>query len=257
MDPLTYILHLSLSLSLFFFPFRLMTQLADQLKNRPFDIQDTAHILSTHNNGYASRTPNIINENDGSTTNALQVARLHTSLDNRQDTIEPKQHIFAPDVSSNTRVLAEACVDYSCGRAKAKVSVCNNEHQSKDESIVVKETNDVYSCGRRNGLDPTPGELRGLKKFEYLPRKSKIPEYKGACANVKSLAISDHLSSASTASKYSGYRSRRNSGLREDCPKNIPEARLNKYSACTSRRNGLQDKCDAVSRNALRSCSKK
>lgn len=235
-----------------------MTQLADHLKNRPYEIQD-AHILSTHNNGYTSRTPNCITETDRSTTNGLQVARFHSSLDNRRDIIEPKylsEHILGPHVSNNTKVVvAEACLD-SYGKAKAKVSVCSNE-QSKDESIVRDEANDVSSCGRRNGLDPTPGELRGQRKFEYLPRKSKIPEYKGRCANVKSIAISDHLSSPSTASKYSGYgRSRRNPDLRENCPRNIPEARLNKYSACISRKNGLQDKCDAVSQNALKSCSK-
>ncbi|OXU31827.1 hypothetical protein TSAR_004055 [Trichomalopsis sarcophagae] len=231
---------------------RLMTQLADQLKNRPHEIQD-AHVLSTHDNGYALRTPNYSTETDRSTTNGLQVARLHSSLDNRRDIIEPKslsEHILGPDVSNNTRlVVAEACVD-SSGRAKAKVSVCNNE-QSKDESILKEEAKDVYTCGRRNGLDPTPGELRGLRKFEYLPKKSKIPEYKGGCANVKSIAISDHLSSASTASKYSGYGSRRNSGMKEAvCPRNIPEARLNKYRACASRKNGLQDKCDAHSKES-------
>lgn len=43
-------------------------------------------------------------------------------------------------------------------------------------------------------------------------------------------------------------------GIPEDCARHIPDHRLIKYVACKSRHNGLQDECDPISEEALRTC---
>ena len=234
-----------------------MTELVDQLKSNPSGIRDV-RLLSSHKDEHpSSDTPS----HDTSPHEALQVAphSRHLAPDIKKQRAE---YICGPDVA----ITAETSVD-SSGRAHAKLTMrTDNEREKPKETLLCqrvkkKGKEEVFVCRRRNGLDPTPAELRGERKFEYLPLKSNIPEYNtsksGKCG--KPIVLSDHMSNGSA---HLGSKFRRNTDvypggmMKKNCPANIPEERLNKYDTCINRRNGLQDKCDAVSKNALKSCRK-
>ena len=166
--------------------------------------------------------------------------------------VAPTELHLGPGIKA--AIVAQACAE--TGRAEAKLLLSSDREPKPPHQPAC--TPEPPPCGRRNGLDPTHSELRGQRKFEYLPRSSKIPDYKGAKCRTGGLVLSDHLS---TSSAGSGLSCRKRVGLpvpppKPACPKNIPAARLAKYTACISKNNGLQDRCDSVAKYALKTCCK-
>ncbi|KAJ8673028.1 hypothetical protein QAD02_004289 [Eretmocerus hayati] len=118
----------------------------------------------------------------------------------------------------------------------------------------VRQHEEMYH--KRNGLDPTFAEMKGLKKFQCVPVKPAIPDYSsrgGKCAGQRT-ALSDHMSSSSNASKCSAVQPRWNPQPKRDCPKNLPAERINRFKACINRKDGMQDKCDPLAKSALKDC---
>ncbi|KAL7295857.1 hypothetical protein TKK_0010902 [Trichogramma kaykai] len=185
--------------------------------------------------------------------------------------LKPRQYHSAsltnnPPTTKST-ITAETIIDAKgCAATKVSVSTdqCRKEYPGQQSNQCYNDSlpnnNIILSCGRRNGLDPTFRECRGMKKFQYLPLKPTIgPALSNSsnCAN-KMFALSD--SSSTLASKPACFRSRQDSpvisGLRENCLKNIPRQRLIKYNSCINRNNGLQDRCDPVTKHAISKCCK-
>jgi hypothetical protein len=124
-----------------------------------------------------------------------------------------------------------------------------------------KDCEGPVSCAfreKRNGLEPSPAELRA-RKFIYLPLKSKALDCRERIGRRGPSLIGDYCGSkVSVNSRSSGnyFANRITPAVAEmkKCARNIPEARLIKYNACITRRDGMQDKCDALSRKALKKC---
>ncbi|XP_023248285.1 uncharacterized protein LOC106643405 [Copidosoma floridanum] len=205
---------------------RLVAQLVDQLK------------LQSSQNCESSRAVSIPNE-----------SKEHCQLKKPIEIVFP-----ANGKRVKTAITAETCID-SCGQAKAKVSVSTNQDPGSDQALLpyCELVTEGYSCKRRNGLDPTNSELRGVKKFEYVPLKSKIPDYRDGCKG-RSEAVADHPSRNDGGRKLDSRSMPVIAGLRQDCAKNLPRDRLVKYKACVNRRDGLQDTCDPMARDALKKC---
>ncbi|XP_011500350.1 PREDICTED: uncharacterized protein LOC105364177 [Ceratosolen solmsi marchali] len=153
-------------------------------------------------------------------------------------------------------IVAEACVD-DTGEAHTKILV-NSEAPKKNcapSNPRLCKLECPLACSsreRRNGLEPTFAELRG-KKFLYLPVKSS------RCHNVGPI-LYDSTSTSSINSTNSGYYANRITPVVAEmkrCARNIPEARLIKYNACITRKDGMQDNCDPLTRRALKKCYRK